>query len=348
MKAPPPEAFPSWPAGWYFAAQSDRLGSSPVGVDLFGRRLVCYRTASGHPAVMDARCWHMGADLSRGAINGDRIVCPFHGWQYGASGKCESIPAQAETPHRVRQQTYSSAECCGRVFVFPEAEAAYPFPFFAGISPADLVPAPAFEFIVNCPWWLVSANGFDVQHFAVSHDRRLVSEAILESPHPFARRMVTTFEVCGHHWRDRLTRKFAGAKVTMDVTIWSGTLAFVIARFHDSTGPNIHGATSFGMTEVCPLGSAPDTRSLVRVTIFRRRRARLKPIDWIDVRIKQRFIRSFLETDVATLDGARYDPDHLIRADNQLVSYLHWLASASRGAPARKEHSCPGQREPSS
>src|SRR5262245_50717133 len=121
--APPAEAFPDWPTGWYALASSDQLGRKPLGIDLLGRRLVCYRTASGRPVVMDSRCCHLGADLSDGSVIGDQIACPFHGWRYGPSGQCESVPAQADTPRCARQQTYCATERAGRVFIFPAATA---------------------------------------------------------------------------------------------------------------------------------------------------------------------------------------------------------------------------------
>ncbi len=336
--APPAEAFPEWPRGWYVVGQSRHLTRGPIGIELFGRRLVCFRSARGNPVVMDARCWHMGADLSAGSVVKDQIVCPFHGWRYGVSGRCEHIPSQIEIPTCAQQRHYCAAEFAGHVFVFPESQSDYPVPFFAGTDPLDLVAAPPFEFVIGCPWWLVGTNGFDLQHFDGPHHRRLVSLPFIEATHSAARRIVATFEVCGEDWRDRLTRRFAGHRVTMDVTVWSGTLAFVMAHCHNSPtwDSDVGGATSYGMTEISPV-SSPDKKSRVRVTIFRHRRPRLGFLDWFDVRIKRYFIRSFLEPDTLLLDGAKYDPNHLIDADRQMIEYLHWLAIASRNQSISEE-----------
>jgi len=125
----------------------------------------------------------------------------------------------------------------------------------------------------------------------------------------------------------------------MDLTVWSGTLAFVMAHFHDplSSGSGVRGTTSYGMTEICPVASAPDKKSQVRVTIFRQRRLGLGLLDWFDVRLKRYFIRAFLRPDTLLLDGATYNPDHLIEADIQMIAYLRWLVLASRNQTALEE-----------
>jgi len=130
--APPAEAFPEWPSGWYVVAQSCQLTRRPIAVELFGRRLVCFRSADENPVVMDAKCWHLGADLSTGNVVGDQIVCPFHGWRYGVSGKCEHIPSQSEIPDCARQRNYCATDFAGHVFVYPASQSDYPLPFFEG------------------------------------------------------------------------------------------------------------------------------------------------------------------------------------------------------------------------
>jgi hypothetical protein len=239
-----------------------------------------------------------------------------------------------------RQRPYYAADHAGYVFVFPRDATGYPPPFFAGTDPGDLVAAPPFEFLIDCPWWLIGTNGFDLQHFTGLHDRKIVSAPMIESPHPAARRIIATFEICGKSWRDQLTRRFAGLHVTMDVTIWSGTLAFVMAHFHDS--PNWDrldaGATSYGMTEILPIFSPQRTRSRVRVTVFRRRRSGLGLLDRLDARIKRYFIQAFLKPDTLLLAGSRYDPNHMVESDRQMVEYLRWLASASRCRSIPEEH----------
>ncbi|MCE7959951.1 MAG: Rieske (2Fe-2S) protein, partial [Acidobacteria bacterium ACB2] len=86
--------FPPFPDGWYALCLSAELPAGSVrGTAAFGRRLVLFRTASGRAAVAEAFCPHLGADLSRGGrVEGDLVVCPFHGLAFDAGGACRGGP----------------------------------------------------------------------------------------------------------------------------------------------------------------------------------------------------------------------------------------------------------------
>ncbi len=337
--APSGEDFTPWPLGWTYFAASAELSNGPVSRDLFGRSIACYRTADGTVVAMDGRCWHMGADLGQGEVVGDCLRCPFHGWKFGPDGACRHVPAQpADIPPAARQTAYATAERRGRVYVFPSLRPTHPLPFFEGVDPVDLVVAPPFELQVDCPWWLVGTNGFDLQHFGEAHDRRLVREPVVSTPHPAARRIVATFAVSGDSWRDRLTRRFSGPFVEMDVMIWAGALAFVQAKFRQSIdGP--HRTTTYGAVEIAPAPHATSPVSVVRVTVgVRQRRGWRAAIDWCDARVRSHFITAFLKPDTHLLKHARYRPERLIDADRVMSDYLVWLASVCRDAGPVSEH----------
>jgi len=338
--APPPAtAFADWPMGWCTLGTSSELSRGPVSRERFGRRVVGYRTSGGQAVAMDARCWHMGADLGSGDVVGDCVRCPFHGWQFDATGRCARVRSGDTPPPGARQRTFATAERGGRVFVFPGDAPNHPLPFFDGVAPHELFAAPPFEFRLRCPWWLVGTNGFDVQHFLGAHDRRLVAPPAVSSPHPAARRVVATFEVVGRAWRDRLTRRVSGPFVAMDVTVWAGSLVFVQARFTRAPG-GPHRTTSYGLVEIVPGTSSDDGEptSVVRITIFVRKRPGVRGlIDPLDVRVRRQFIRAFLEPDARLLDGARYRPERLIAADRLMTDYLAWLAPVSHGNLASEE-----------
>jgi phenylpropionate dioxygenase-like ring-hydroxylating dioxygenase large terminal subunit len=321
IEAPAASRFPDFPASWYLWGRSRDLQDRPVSRTLFGMRLAAWRTSSGQPVVLSAHCSHFGADLGQGDVLGDRLRCPFHHWEYGVDGRCRHIPAQDSIPDGARQATWPVVERHGLLFVFKGPTPRFPLPFFPDCRPEDFVAARSFSTVLECPWYLVGANAFDVQHFRAAHDRRMVGEPVVDTPHPLARRAVGTFAVAGHNWRDRLTRRFAGDQVTLAITDWCGNLMFATATFRRTT--------SYGMVITEPLAGQ---RVLVRVFVFLPRSRGVVGrmlADPLRLEVRRYFIAKFLSEDAARLHGARYQPGGLVECDRHLVEYFQWLAEAS-------------------
>jgi len=335
MEAPAEARFPLYPASWYLWGLSRELRKRPVSRTLFGMRLAAWRTPSGQPVVLSAHCSHFGADLGQGDIVGGRLRCPFHHWEYGVDGRCRLIPAQESIPVGARQAVWPVVERHGLLFVFNGPVPRFSLPFFPDCRPEDLAPARPFSTVLECPYYLVGANAFDVQHFRVAHDRRMVSGPTVETPHRLARRAIGTFTVAGQNWRDRLTRRFAGDEVTMAITDWCGNLMFATATFRRTT--------SYGMVITEPL--APQ-RVLVHVFVFlpRSRNTIGRTLaDPLRREMRRYFIAKFLSEDAVRLQGARYQPGGLVECDRHLVEYFQWLAEAS--SPGDGEGSCPSDDE---
>ena len=91
---------PPAPYGWYAVLRGDQLRSGKVvNLHYFGRALIAFRGADGQPAVRDAHCPHYGAHLGVGGKVVDGTVqCPFHGWRFGADGRCTHAPFAVRTP----------------------------------------------------------------------------------------------------------------------------------------------------------------------------------------------------------------------------------------------------------
>jgi phenylpropionate dioxygenase-like ring-hydroxylating dioxygenase large terminal subunit len=290
-----------------------------VGYTLGEKRFVAFRDSSGKAVVLDARCSHMRADLSRGCVRDGVLHCPLHDWRYAADGRCVRIPASETIPPFARQTAYPTAEIGGQVVFFNATVADYSMPFFDGQSPEDLYPAPLFEIELGCPWYLVGANGFDVQHFRIAHDRTLKDMPAIDQPAPFAQRMVATYDVTGDGFRDALTRCFAGGEVRMSVTSWAGVNILATATFARTR--------THGMVFVRPLA---EERTLLQTIVWVPRRFSVlgrNLIDPLAARIRRRFIRAFLHDDAVRAGGARYNPATLLPdADREMKHYLDWLA----------------------
>lgn len=94
---------------WYIAAFSSEIGREPVERTILDKPVVMYRTEAGTPTVMYGLCPHRYYPLARGRLDGDAIVCGYHGFTFAADGKCVLIPSQ-DTGAGFSQPTYPIIE----------------------------------------------------------------------------------------------------------------------------------------------------------------------------------------------------------------------------------------------
>ncbi len=78
---------------WYAIASNVEVTNSVIGRRLLGENLVLYKDASGEIIAAPDRCPHREAPLTAGKVEDGVLVCCYHGWEFGAEGKCVSIPS---------------------------------------------------------------------------------------------------------------------------------------------------------------------------------------------------------------------------------------------------------------
>jgi nitrite reductase (NADH) small subunit len=47
-----------------------------------GNKPICVANVNGVISVLDNICLHRGGPLGQGTIEGNKVVCPWHGWQW--------------------------------------------------------------------------------------------------------------------------------------------------------------------------------------------------------------------------------------------------------------------------
>ena len=77
---------------WYPLALSSDVVDKPVAATLLGERVAIYRAGGKVRALRDL-CVHRGTPLSLGWIDGETLVCAYHGWGYAPDGACTRIPS---------------------------------------------------------------------------------------------------------------------------------------------------------------------------------------------------------------------------------------------------------------
>jgi len=106
---------------WYVVLESREVKHKPIGVTRMGEKLVFWRDAQGQVRCLRDRCAHRGAALSKGRVTHGHIACPFHGFEYDATGQCQVIPANGHNspvPERFKVGAYPTHEAHDWIWIW--------------------------------------------------------------------------------------------------------------------------------------------------------------------------------------------------------------------------------------
>ena len=79
---------------WYAAAWDAELKQALLPRAICGKHVVMYRKSDGAIAALEDACWHRLVPLSKGRLEGDTVVCGYHGLKFNAQGRCTFMPSQ--------------------------------------------------------------------------------------------------------------------------------------------------------------------------------------------------------------------------------------------------------------
>jgi vanillate O-demethylase monooxygenase subunit len=158
-------------ACWHPAAYSADLTRSPRASMLLDEPLALWRDTRGAAHAFRDVCVHRGTALSLGCVDGDELVCAYHGWRYAADGACTRIPQLAEptrVPARARAVAYPVVERYGIVWVALAAPR-WPLPEVAELEDAAWRTVRTGPFAWACDASRQVENFTDFGHFAFVH-----------------------------------------------------------------------------------------------------------------------------------------------------------------------------------
>jgi vanillate O-demethylase monooxygenase subunit len=170
---------------WYVAAYAHEVGRELLGRTVLGEPILLYRTEDGRPVAMADRCVHRRFPLSEkpSRLDGDRVVCGYHGFTYGTDGVCVSVPGQQRIPRTARLATYPVVEQDSFVWVW-----------IGDREPGDTLPprAPWLdspEYTVVCgmepleaDYGLLVDNLLDLSHETYLHGGYIGTPEVAETP----------------------------------------------------------------------------------------------------------------------------------------------------------------------
>lgn len=115
---------------WYVCARSQDIGHALRPCVILEEKIVLFRRSDGGVAALEDACPHRKLPLSKGSLQGDAVVCGYHGLTFDGGGHCVAAPTQeGAIPRRAQVRSYPIEERYGFVWIWmgaPELAAATP------------------------------------------------------------------------------------------------------------------------------------------------------------------------------------------------------------------------------
>ncbi len=170
---------------WYAAAWSREIARALAARTVCGQDIVLYRRTDGQVAALEDACWHRLLPLSMGRLDGDQVICGYHGLVFNAAGRCTYMPAQKTINPSACVRAYPVAERHRLVWVWPGDPAlADPekIPDFHWNDGTDWVGEGGTFYGLKCDYRLVIDNLMDLTHETYGHAGSIGHDAITDTP----------------------------------------------------------------------------------------------------------------------------------------------------------------------
>ena len=103
---------------WYVAGLSNSISRNITSRRLLGTDVALYRTLAGEPVAVRNRCPHRSFPLAKGRLEGDLLVCGYHGMQFDRSGRCVNMPSMPITPSNASVRSFPVVENAPLVWIW--------------------------------------------------------------------------------------------------------------------------------------------------------------------------------------------------------------------------------------
>ncbi|MDM0048313.1 aromatic ring-hydroxylating dioxygenase subunit alpha [Variovorax sp. J22R115] len=169
---------------WYAAAYDVEIKHALLARTICNQKLALYRRTDGQVAALEDACWHRLMPLSLGRLEGDEVVCGYHGLVYNSQGRCTFMPSQ---------ETLNPSACVRSFPVVEKHRFVWVWPGDPAKADPALVPDMHWNddpewagdgkmIRVACDYRLVVDNLMDLTHETFVHGSSIGNRAVAEAP----------------------------------------------------------------------------------------------------------------------------------------------------------------------
>ncbi|WP_448375412.1 Rieske 2Fe-2S domain-containing protein [Fervidobacterium sp.] len=159
---------------WYVVMSSKEVKEGKlIGVTRFGEKLAIWRDAEGKVHCISDICCHRGASISHGKLleNAERVMCPFHGFEYDSTGRVRVIPSNGRNspvPENFKVKAYKTYELADFIWLwYGDDEPTQNPSYFDDID--DSLPYSEFSEVWNVHYSRAIENQLDPIHVPFVH-----------------------------------------------------------------------------------------------------------------------------------------------------------------------------------
>lgn len=188
---------------WYVAALSAEVTRELKERTIADDTIVLYRASDRRAVALQNRCAHRSFPLSKGYLEGDSVVCGYHGLTYDPSGMCVRAPMLKAAPTYVRVQSYPVVERAPLVWIWmgdPKAADEALIPEHGWLNDSGWKSVGGY-YHVGANYVPLHENLLDLTHFTYLHADNIGTPEYVSAP----------FEVSTEGNRVRILRKVDNA-----------------------------------------------------------------------------------------------------------------------------------------
>jgi phenylpropionate dioxygenase-like ring-hydroxylating dioxygenase large terminal subunit len=168
---------------WYVVAFSHEVTRSLMERWILNEPVVLYRREDGVAVAIAGRCPHRHFPLAAGSLQGDTLVCGYHGIAFNSDGRCVRIPTEGRTHSSFDIRKYPLVERWKWLWAWtgdPELadEALIPDHEAINLGRAESPSFPVSYHLVNGRYQLMHDNLLDLSHLAFLHSTKIGVEEV--------------------------------------------------------------------------------------------------------------------------------------------------------------------------
>lgn len=165
---------------WWVAARSEDVGRDPLARKLLDTDVVLFRLEDGEIVALEDRCPHRSAPLSMGRLKGNAIECPYHGFQFAASGNCVKVPSQDRIPEHLCVRSFPVRQTGPVIWIYLgdiDRMGNAPEPYdLSWVEDRDKWSMIDGQLSMEINYMLLRENVLDATHFAFLHAKTLQTD----------------------------------------------------------------------------------------------------------------------------------------------------------------------------